>query len=86
MRSSGPACGWALVEVGRHTQRVGSVIDMIEAEERALVARLLGQENDPLTIEMVTALVRGLRHAICAPESPMPVRTAHAVRARQLRA
>jgi len=76
----------ALVEVGRHTQRVGAVIDMIEAEERALVACLLGPGSDPLTIEMVTALVRGLRHAICAPESPMPIRTAHAVLARQLRA
>ena len=76
----------ALVEVGRHSEGVGAVIDQIEAEERALIRRLLGQGGDPLAVDAITATVRGLRHAICAPESPLSVRTAHAVLARQCRA
>ena len=76
----------ALVEVGRHRETVGWVIDQIEAEERALIRHLLGREVDPLAVDAITATVRGLRHAICAPESPLPVRTAHAVLARQCRA
>ncbi|MGH3335119.1 MAG: hypothetical protein ACRDOZ_04800 [Nocardioides sp.] len=73
----------ALVEVGRHCHRVGAVIDLIEAEERALIVRMLGRGGDPLEAEAVAAMVRELRHAICAPETPMSVRMAHAVLARQ---
>jgi len=72
----------ALVEVGRHREGVGVVIDEVEADERALIRRLLGPGPDPLAVDAITAMVRGLRHAICAAESPMPVRTAHDVLAR----
>ena len=75
----------ALVEVGRHSEGVGEVIDQIEAEERALIRQMLGRGADPLAVDMITATVRGLRHAICAPESPLSVRTAHAVLARLCR-
>jgi AcrR family transcriptional regulator len=75
----------ALVEVGRHCEDVGLVIDQIETEERELIDQLLGRGGDPLSVEAITATVRGLRHAICAPETPMSVRTAHAVLARQRR-
>jgi AcrR family transcriptional regulator len=73
----------AFVEVGRYRHRVGAVIDRVEAEERVLIARLLGRGSDPLAADAIAALVRGLRHAICAPETPIPVRRAHAVLARQ---
>ena len=73
----------ALVEIGRHSHRVGAVIDGIEAEERGHIERLIGRGGDPLEADAIAALVRGLRHAICAPENSMPVRRAHAVLARQ---
>jgi hypothetical protein len=74
----------AMVEVGRHRPRVGVVIDRVETEERAVIGRLLGRDTDPIDVEATSAIVRGLQHAICAPEIPMPVRRAHVVLARHL--
>jgi len=70
----------ALVEVGRHRHRVGVVIDRVETEECAVIARLLGREPDLMDVDATAAMVRGLRHAICAPELPIPVRRAHVAR------
>jgi AcrR family transcriptional regulator len=74
----------ALVEVGRHRPRVGAVIDGIESGERAVITRLFRPEADPMDVDATAAMVRGLRHAICAPETPIPVRRAHLVLARHL--
>lgn len=65
----------ALVEVGRHRDSVGAVIGHIETDERHVARRLL-LESD-IHEDALLALVRGLRHAICAPTRPLPVRRAH---------
>lgn len=74
----------ALVEVGRHRDSVGAVIGHIEADELHVARRLLGSDihEEP---DGVLALVRGLRHAICAPTRPMPVRRAHELLAQCVR-
>ena len=74
----------ALVEVGRHRDSVGAFIDHIEAEEREVARRLL-ESDDPREVDGVLALVRGLRHAICAPTRPMSVRRAHELLAGRVR-
>ena len=77
-----------LVEVGRHRHGVGALMAMFEADERAWVGRQLRAVDaacGPDSIDAVVALVRGLRHAICAPTHPMPVRRAHEVLAKWLR-
>lgn len=76
----------ALVEVGRHIEGVGVTIDEVDARECTLIARMLGPGSDPVAVDSIIAVVRGLRHAICSSERPMPVRAAHVVLARQLRA
>ena len=75
----------ALVEIGRHRTRVGVVIDGVEEDERAWTRWALEESAGPEHVDAVVALVRGLRHTICAPERPIPVRRAHAVLARHLR-
>ena len=71
----------ALVEAGRSRPDLAPRIAPVEARERVVLARMLtramGGPPDPALVDTTLALVRGLRHAVCAPHEPMSLAHAH---------
>lgn len=71
----------ALVEAGRSRPDLAPRIAPVEARERVVLERMLtramGEPPDPALVDTTLALVRGLRHAVCAPHEPMSLAHAH---------
>jgi AcrR family transcriptional regulator len=66
----------ALLELGRQRPAVGDVLGVFEAKEVGMAHRLAAGLSEDATLLLV-ALVRGLRHSVCAGGDPLPLASAH---------
>ena len=72
----------AMTQLGRDDEAIGEVLVEWEAREVEVVldhADWLDLDLDPITVDVLVAVVRGLRHAVCATQRPMALARAHAV-------
>jgi AcrR family transcriptional regulator len=74
----------AWVELGRSEPAVEVQVTRSRGEERALLAEVLDYRLERDELDILTAVVEGLRDAVCRPTRPMPPARARALLARHL--
>jgi AcrR family transcriptional regulator len=74
--------GWA--ELGRSDPVVEVQVTQARREERALLAEILDYRLEREELDLLTALIAGLREALCQPTRPLPPARARTLLARQL--
>lgn len=77
----------AMTQLARDDESIGRILAEWEAREVEVVtdyAEQLDLALDPINVDMLVAVVRGLRHAVCAIERPMALARAHATLAHAL--
>ena len=74
----------AWVELGRSDPVVEVQMTRSRREERALLAEVLGYQLDRDELDILAAVLEGLREAVCRPTRPMPPARARALLARHL--
>lgn len=72
--------GW--LELGRSGEGLEHVLAEAHDDERRLLAQTLDHRLDPDRLDLATAIVEGLRSAVCASVRPMPVSRAQSLLAR----
>lgn len=77
----------AITQLARDSEAIGCRIVEWETLEVEVVRDALEQldlDLDPLNVDTLAAVIRGLRHAVCATEQPMSLSRAHEILARSV--
>ena len=75
----------AWVELGRSDPDVEAPVSRARQEERGLLAETIDHRLERDDLDLLCAVIDGLRGAVCAPTRPMPPARARALLARHLR-
>lgn len=77
----------AITQLARDSESIGARIVEWETNEVEVITDVLEGLDlalDPINVDFLTAVIRGLRHAVCATEQPMSLARAHEILARSL--
>jgi len=74
----------AWTELGRNDPVVEIPVTQARREERALLAEILDYRLEREELDLLTAVIEGLREAVCRPTRPMPPARARDLLARHL--
>jgi AcrR family transcriptional regulator len=72
----------ALTQLARDDEAIGDVLAVWEAKELEVVAGIaerLELALDPMNLDMMVAVVHGLRHRVCSTQRPLALARAHSV-------
>ena len=72
----------AMTQLGRDNDAIGASLAPSEVREVEVIAGVANRSQldlDAMDLDVLVAVVRGLRHAVCASERPMSLARAHAV-------
>jgi AcrR family transcriptional regulator len=75
----------AWLELGRSDAAIEAQVTRARGEERALLAATLEYRLERDGLDLLTAVIQGLREAVCCPSRPMPRPRAQMLLADQLR-
>lgn len=77
----------AITQLARDSEATGARIVEWETNEVEVIIDVLeglDLDLDPVNVDFLTAVIRGLRHAVCATQQPMSLARAHEILARCL--
>ncbi len=72
----------AMTQLARDDEAIGEVLAPYEAREVEIITGIAEQlelDLGPINVDLLVAVVHGLRHRVCATQSPLALARAHAV-------